>query len=158
LYRSQAIREVIYNGEVFDEDFFSYKEDVDLAWRLREAGWFSFSVLDAVVYHDRSASGPADLKDSSAAKNRKFKSELAKFYSYRNHILMLVKNYGGEGGFFATLWYETKKAGYLLVFAPRTFAKGWFDVLRLLPVMLKKRAFIQKKKLVLAEDLGIWFE
>jgi GT2 family glycosyltransferase len=158
LYRSQAIREVIYNGEVFDEDFFSYKEDVDLAWRLREVGWYSFSVLDAVAYHDRSASGPADLKDISAAKNRKFKSELSKFYSYRNHILMLIKNYAGEGGFFATLWYELKKAGYLIIVAPRAFAKSWVGVLRLLPVIIKKRGYIQKKRVVLAEELDMWFE
>jgi len=26
-------------GEVFDEDFFAYKEDVDVAWRLRLLGW-----------------------------------------------------------------------------------------------------------------------
>lgn len=158
LYRSAAVQDVIYNGEVFDEEFFSYKEDVDLAWRLREAGWFSFSVLDAVVYHDRSASGPADLKDISAVKNRKFKSELSKYYSYRNHILMLIKNYAGEGSFFATLWYEIKKAGFLIVVSPRVFAKSVLDVLRLLPSMIKKRKFIQKKRLVLAEEMDLWFE
>lgn len=160
MYRTEALKEVSYNGNVFDEDFFSYKEDVDLAWRLREAGWFAFSVLDAVVYHDRSASGPADLSDRAASKNRKYKSELAKFFSYRNHLMMLIKNYACEGGvrgFVATLWYELKKAGYLVIFAPGTFVKSWAHVLRLLPVMLKKRLMIQKKKEVAAGEIQSWF-
>lgn len=157
LYRSAALADVIFEGQVFDEDFFSYKEDVDLAWRLRTAGWFAFSVLDAVVYHDRSASGPKDLSDVLAAKNRKFKSELSKFYSYRNHLLMLLKNYAGEGGFFATLWYEIKKGGYTLIFAPRTFAKSWGCVLRFWHIMLKKRAFIRKNRQVDAQEINEWF-
>lgn len=158
MYRTDALKEVVYNDEVFDEDFFSYKEDVDLAWRLREAGWCSFSVLDALVYHDRSASGPATLSDVAAAKNRKYKSELAKFYSYRNHILMLIKNYAYEGSALGTLWYEFKKTGYLLIVAPLTFVKSWADVLRLLSVMRQKRTFIQKNRQTTTEELESWFK
>lgn len=157
LYRAEALADVIFEGDVFDEDFFSYKEDVDLAWRLRAAGWFSFSVLDAVVYHDRSASGPPQLSDVAAAKNRKFKSELAKFYSYRNHLLMLLKNYAGEGGFFATLWYEFKKGCYMLIFAPAIFAKSVGCVLRFWHKMLQKRAFIRKNRHTSADEMGEWF-
>lgn len=40
LYRLEAVRSVAYSSEeFFDNDFFSYKEDVDLGWRLRNAGW-----------------------------------------------------------------------------------------------------------------------
>jgi GT2 family glycosyltransferase len=160
MYRTTALRDVIFNDEVFDKDFFSYKEDVDLAWRLREAGWFSFSVLDAVTHHDRSASGPANLTDTAAAENRVQKSGLANYYSYRNHLMMLVKNYRGEGGIrslIATIWYELKKAGYLLLFAPRLFVSCWRDVLRLLPTMLRKRGYIERHLRVTRRELDAWF-
>lgn len=40
LYRTEALGEVAYpGGEVFDEAFFAYREDADLAWRLQRQGW-----------------------------------------------------------------------------------------------------------------------
>ncbi len=40
----------------FDEDFFLYLEDVDLAWRARLRGWSSLHVPGAIVAHIYSAS------------------------------------------------------------------------------------------------------
>ena len=56
LYRREML-EVI---GVFDEDFGSYYEDVDLAWRARLAGWRCRYVPDAVVTHVHSATGGRD--------------------------------------------------------------------------------------------------
>lgn len=40
LYRRAALDDVAYpGGEVFDERFFAYREDADLAWRLQRRGW-----------------------------------------------------------------------------------------------------------------------
>lgn len=41
LYRREALAEVAYpGGEIFDEAFFAYREDADLAWRLQRQGWW----------------------------------------------------------------------------------------------------------------------
>ena len=40
-------------GEVLDRRFFAYKEDVDLGWRLRRAGFRVAYVPDAVATHER---------------------------------------------------------------------------------------------------------
>jgi GT2 family glycosyltransferase len=51
LYRRKMLTEVGF----FDEDFFAYYEDFDLAWRCRLAGWGSATAPRAVVYHVHSA-------------------------------------------------------------------------------------------------------
>lgn len=161
MYRSEALQDVVLEGEVFDEDFFSYKEDVDLAWRLRIAGWTAFSVMDAVTFHDRSASGPSDLSDTSAIKNRKKKSGLANFYSYRNHILMLIKNYhcaGGASVFLQIMWYELKKAVYLCITDTKVFFGGWRDIIRLYSRMCYKRGIIESKRRASLYELEEWFK
>lgn len=53
LYRRSALDEIKTNGEYFDEDFFAYYEDVDLAWRLRSAGWKSLYVPEAHAFHKK---------------------------------------------------------------------------------------------------------
>lgn len=53
LYRRDLFEDV----GVFDEDFFAYLEDVDLAWRARRAGWCCIYEPDAVVRHRRASTG-----------------------------------------------------------------------------------------------------
>jgi len=53
LYRRQTLEECRIDGEIFDEDFFAYYEDVDLAWRAQLMGWHALYVPEAVAYHPR---------------------------------------------------------------------------------------------------------
>lgn len=64
----------------FDEDFFAYMEDVDLAWRARLAGWRCLLQPQARVLHDHSAT----LGHTSPRK---------RFLLGRNKVWLLVKNY-----------------------------------------------------------------
>src|SRR6266705_816256 len=52
LYR----RDVLDSVGLFDEDFFAYYEDLDLAWRTRFAGWEARFAPQAIVHHKYSAS------------------------------------------------------------------------------------------------------
>lgn len=56
----------------FDEDFFLYLEDVDLAWRARLRGWSSLHVPGAIVAHLYSATSGqgSPLKRYHLARNR----------------------------------------------------------------------------------------
>ena len=40
--------DVAIAGEVFDEDFFAYREDADLAWRAQLLGWDALYVLSLI--------------------------------------------------------------------------------------------------------------
>lgn len=67
---------------LFDESFFMYLEDVDLAWRARLRGWESLHVPRATVTHAYSASA----RQASALKS---------FHLARNQLWTLRKNLPG---------------------------------------------------------------
>lgn len=76
LYRRQMLDEIGY----FDEDFFAYYEDVDLAWRAQHAGWRCVYQPTAQVYHWHSA---------TASQAMPFKT----FLLGRNKVWTILKNY-----------------------------------------------------------------
>ncbi len=119
-FRSSAIKSVAYlDGSIFDESYHSYKEDVDLAFRLAAAGYKAHVLLDVVAYHDRSAAGPKQGDDAHALANKQKQSELVKYHSYKNHLMTLYKNEYWQNftlDFFWILWYELKKFAYFLIF------------------------------------------
>lgn len=57
LFRRGALREVAPGGEIFDSRLFLYYEDVDLAGRLRAAGWRALLAPAARAAHAGSVSG-----------------------------------------------------------------------------------------------------
>ena len=54
IYQRKALEKVKIDNEYFDEDFFSYKEDVDLAYRLQLAGYKSYFLPQVTAHHNRS--------------------------------------------------------------------------------------------------------
>jgi GT2 family glycosyltransferase len=62
LYRISSLQTVAENGNFFDEHFFMYKEDCDLAYRLFLAGFKSKLVPHALGFHDRTVSGGGFFK------------------------------------------------------------------------------------------------
>jgi GT2 family glycosyltransferase len=57
VYRRSALKRVAPGGEVFDPRLFAWYEDVDLAVRLRAAGWRALLVPAAQVRHAGSTTG-----------------------------------------------------------------------------------------------------
>lgn len=76
LYRRAMLDEI----GLFDDEFFAYLEDVDLAWRARLAGWRCLYVPSAVVTHVHSATG---------VEGSPFKS----YHLGRNKLWAIAKNY-----------------------------------------------------------------
>ena len=133
----------------FDKKFFAYKEDVDLAMRLRHAGWQAYCVGGAVAYHARSLRAGKKNNNLVVMNNRRVKSILDNYLSYRNHWYILIKDvalldYIKYGIFIC--WYELKKLVYLLVFEQKTLY-AWFDIVRFLPTLLHDRKHVNPKSL-----------
>lgn len=76
LYRKEMLDEI----GLFDEDFFLYMEDVDLAFRARLAGWSCVYVPEAVVYHHHGGTAGAG-------------SDLSVYYCNRNVIWYVLKDF-----------------------------------------------------------------
>lgn len=74
MYRRAMIEEI--GG--FEERFFMYCEDIDLAWRAQLAGWKCVYVPEAVIYHHLSATGGG---------------KLASYYVGRNTLWVIARNY-----------------------------------------------------------------
>jgi len=143
-------------SEYFDSDFFSYKEDIDIAYRLRWRGWKSFVIPQAVAYHKRGG-GQRSKKtgDFTAVLNRKNKSKFLNYHSQRNQMWMLIKNL--DKLTFSVFFYEFRKFGYELLFEWHTF-KAWFDIFKKLDIMKKKRKWIMGSRKITAKDMEKWFE
>lgn len=100
-YRRSALDAVTRDGEVMDESFFMHKEDVDLAWRLRRAGYRAAVDGAAVAYHERGTQRAADRSTTRrrgvAGVAAMFRAEHAKArwvrrLAWRNQLRMLVNN------------------------------------------------------------------
>ncbi len=67
----------------FDERFFMYAEDIDLSWRIREAGFQNYYFADTTIIHFKGESTPRNLR------------YLKLFYSAM--ILFMKKHFKGPG-------------------------------------------------------------
>lgn len=137
-------REEFINIGGFDEDYFSYFEDVDLGFRLRLSGAKCLYVPEAVVHHVGSASTGK-------------RSDFSVYYGYRNMIWTFVKDMPSP-----LFWlFLPLHVSAILFFAVYLTLRGqgkviWkaiFDALRGLPKMLEKRKAIQKNIKIKPSDL-----
>ena len=159
IYRRKAIEEVMFEGNMFDDEFGSYKEDVDLGFRLRSAGWKAYVTTDARAWHDRTAAGPQEKSDQAAMQNRKGRAAYVNYYSYRNHLVVLLKNEHRANlvqDWPAIVWYELKKLVYLFCTDWATL-KGLREVMKLWPRIMQKRKFIMAHYKVKPEEMRKWY-
>ena len=131
LYRKKMLEEIGF----FDEDFFLAHEDTDLSFRAQLAGYKCLYVPTAVVYHHLSATIGRD-------------SDMYIYYGHRNIEYVFLKNMP------TCLLYKSLPAHllmniFLLIFyltrgQACPFLRAKVDVIRNLPLMLRKRKVVQK--------------
>jgi GT2 family glycosyltransferase len=150
LYRREMIDDVSVEGEFFDELFFAYREDADVAWRSQLLGWNARYVPTAIAEHvrrvvpERRGSLPPEL-------NR---------YSVRNRFLMRWKNAD------AAVWRRCGWRGVgrdLLVVAGCALWEwrslpGLVDAVRFSPRALRARRDIQSRRRRPGSEIARWFD
>lgn len=158
LYRLSALQDVEIKGKYFDTAYFSYKEDVDLAWRLRLLGWKAFYENKAIAHHHRGAYGSEKRALRTAIRERRVKNQLVNYYSTCNHLLTLFKNEFLENvfkDFLQIFFYESAKFFYCLFFEPKIMG-AYFKFFKFLPYALGWRREIMARKKINEEDMRRW--
>jgi len=139
-------KDIIKKIGLFDDDFFAYEEDVDLAFRLNKLGYKTLYIPKAISYH---------LGGGTSNQMGNFRSRM----DAKNWIYLIVKNYSTKeflsnifsikverlrnlSGLIKT---TIKKYGLSAVYyLPYDLIKTYGEVVIKLPKMFQKRHQIQK--------------
>lgn len=163
IYRMKALEDIKMkieeseDYEYFDKDFFAYKEDTDLAFRLAIRGWKSIYVPEAIGFHARSIAGLMDKGISITVKQRKYKSKFSKFYSFCNYHFVIIKNLPFKVYLKHSLrifFYKLVIWSYAIVFEPYLI-KAMARTIQLAPKMKRKRNQILSRQKISDEELEL---
>ena len=100
MFRRAMLDDIVNDGQFFDEDFFAYCEDADLAWRAQRRGWHSIFVPEARGWHAHD-----DLTGARSGR-RDGDAPFRQLLLMRNRHLCFLKN---------EPWQDLVKAGPILL-------------------------------------------
>jgi GT2 family glycosyltransferase len=159
MYRREALEDVKVMGEYLDEDFFMYKEDVDISWRFLLYGWKSIFFPKAIAFHGRGTGIYRRFFNRDVLKNRSKLSKFQKHYSFKNQNLMQVKNELPLAfllNFPRIVFRKLATFAYITVREPYLW-KSYLAYLKQAPRILKKRRLIMENRRVSNKEMGKWF-
>lgn len=143
LYRKKMLKDIGY----FDQDYFAYFEDVDLAWRAQLAGWKCMFIPSAIVYH------------KGGGTSRKEASSFTKYLCERNRIWNVLKNASKKHIIYNLGWILYKQLRsflYALIKNSPEILRAKIDAITSLKEVLIKRKIIQSKKIVNDSEIEKW--
>lgn len=141
-YRRTALRAV----GLFDEGYFAYLEDADLAWRLRLHGWNSVVAPQARVRHVYSATGVhrSPFKQHLLARNRwRVIVRCWPNALLRAHWPVIVR-------------YDLLAIAYAALRRHTAVVAGRIAALQQLPALVLQRHYIQQRRTASDADLEGW--
>ena len=167
VFRRQALEDIklpksknLSQDEYFDEDFFSYKEDVDLSWRLRLYGWKIAYLPAATAWHARGSGDSAAFSPIAILRERRKISDFAKSLSFKNQRLMQIKNEQMALFLAHLFWFLPKEIAawaYVWLFEKYNF-QTLKKLLNQLPAAYQKRKIIMKRKKAGFAQMAPWFK
>ncbi len=138
MYRRGALEDAAIDGQYFDEDFFAYREDADLAWRCRLLGWTSIYVPAAVALHRRRVT----------PERRSILPSEINYHSVKNRFLLRLNNMTWaeyRRDFWRITVRDAAVIGYVIL-REWSSIPALFYVIRHLPRLLTKRRAIQARR------------
>ncbi len=149
IYRRGCLDDLAIGGEIFDEDFFAYREDADLAWRARLFGWRSLHVPEAIGYHVRRVT--PEVRSSLPPE--------INLHSVKNRFLLRIKNEGAYLAFRHALWELSRD---IIVLAAtftveRSSLPAWRWLWQHRRRVLEKRRMVQSRRVVSDREIARWF-
>jgi GT2 family glycosyltransferase len=128
LYRRSMIDAISEDGDLFDETFFSFGEDMDVGWRARRAGWKALYVPSAGARHYRGGSQSAGTPLFGRISQMARRPPEIRAHIVKNRYLMILKNdtpwaFVRDLPFIAA--WEAVQWGFLIFAAPSTLPHLW---------------------------------
>lgn len=164
LFSRKALeRTVLQEGNYFDNAYFAYYEDADLAWRLKLTGFLAYYCPKAVVFH---------IQSGSVGKHSIFKA----YYLHRNYFFTVFKNYptaimirtlASRANSYLKLIFnvfkkekreEESARGYGKSKVALIILKAWGSVIYNLPKIIIQRRAIKKIKKVSRREIKLWLK
>jgi GT2 family glycosyltransferase len=148
-YRRAMLDDIAIDGEIFDEDFFIHKEDVDLCWRALLRGWTSLYVPDAAAEHVR----------TFRPGRRDRANPFLRMCAVRNRYLLMLKNEIPAlfwRDFLSIAAYDAAIIGYLLL-QERESLSALRSAWKLRKHMMEKRRVIQSRRRIDAAAMAKYF-
>jgi GT2 family glycosyltransferase len=146
LFRREALDDVAIDGEVFDSRFHSFREDAELAFRLRERGWEILYEPAAVCEHRR----------FNLPERRSAMPPAVNYHSLKNRYLLRI--YHQTAGnllrtLVPTLFRDLQALGYVLL-RERTSIPAYSWLWRNRRELRRRRRIIQGRK---TTEIDRWF-
>ncbi len=153
-YRASALVDVAERGQYFDEDFFSYREDCDVALRLVRRGYTTVFAPYAKAWHYRGMFGVEKRNLLQRLRDRRQQQSFRNAWSLRNQLFFLVKHVPLQAwtSFPVILFQEGGRIFYVFFFESET-RKLLMRALPTLQKMRKKRKEIFKNTRISSDTL-----
>ncbi len=149
LYRRSMFEDVSVEGEFFDEQFFAYREDADVAWRAQLMGWRCLYNPQAIAWHVRRV---------TPERRGELPTEI-NWHSIKNRFLMRAKNISlplYAKNFLPVTVRDMQIIGYCL-FVDRRLASALTAVWKCRHELRTKRHVVQSRRCVTDGQLSAWF-
>lgn len=148
-YRRAMLEDVQADGEYFDEAFFAYREDADLAWRAQWLGWRCLYVPEARGYHVRKVL-PKRRASLPAAIN---------MHSFKNRFLLRIKNMDASACtrfLLPILTRDLAAFGYVVAREPSSW-KALPLLWKALPRAWAQRKDLRRRRRIPPRAMRTWF-
>lgn len=134
-------KSVLEDIGLLDEDYFMYHEDIDYSWRARLFGYKVLYVPNSVAYHKYEGSVRGEM-----GRVRKF------YHLEKNRVETLIKNYSLKSLLLLSPAFLITEVGltlyFLAVYRSSLKLVAFFNIVKNLGSILKKRQFIQGRRVV----------
>jgi GT2 family glycosyltransferase len=150
LYSRKMTESISMDGQFFDEAFFAYKEDVDVAWRAQWAGWKAYCVPGATATHERG------WKKGGRAERPLF----VRKHSFENRYRLMWKNDRVSRLLLHLpylLSFELAQLGYLLL-KERDLLPAYFRLFRNAKALKRQRRTIRSGAVKTAKKVYAFFQ
>ncbi len=148
-YRRAMLEDIKNGNEYFDEIFFAYREDADLAWRAQWMAWRCLYVPEASGYHARRV----------LPERRSTLPDSINMHSFKNRFLLRIKNMdcGTYARFFVPITMRDAAAIAYVLIRERSSLAGVRLLFRALPHAWNLRTSLKRRRRVTPREIRSWF-